>query len=275
MSRLLYSGVVRTRKNKTFWCCIIGMVVLIVAVCLNQYYVKQNFHANVVFDKLFLSYALLTGFFLAIFSSLFLGTEYSDGTVRNKLIVGHSRYNIYLANFLCCAAAGLFFDVVFILVVSLVGVPMFGFFKADLWIVGILAGNGLLLTITYASFFTMMSMVISNRSVNGIVCLLIFFAGIILAGILLARLQEPEVIGGIVISSDGTQYVDGWTNPRYLKPEMRALYELIMDILPSGQSLTITDATAVHPFRMALFSMIEILFFTVLGMRLFEKKDLK
>ena len=91
MSRLLYSGVVRTRKNKTFWCCIIGMVVLIVAVCLNQYYVKQNFHASVVFDKLFLSYALLTGFFLAIFSSLFLGTEYSDGTVRNKFIVGHSR----------------------------------------------------------------------------------------------------------------------------------------------------------------------------------------
>ncbi len=275
MSKLIYSGIARVQKNKVFWCCIISTVVFIVAVCVNQYYVKQNYNASIVFDKLFLSYAMLTGFVLAIFSSLFLGTEYSDGTVRNKLIVGHSRSAIYLANFLCCAAAGLFFDLVFIFVIGIIGIPMFGFFKNNLWVIGMLAGNGLLLTISYAALFTMMSMVITSRSINGILCLLVVLAGTIAAGILLARLQEPEFISGIVISADGTQHADGWTNPLYLKPEIRAIYELIMDILPSGQSLMISDAAAAHPLRMALFSIAEILFFTITGMCLFEKKDLK
>ncbi len=275
MSKLIHSGLVRVRKNKVFWCCIICAVILTVAVCINQYSIKRNFNATIVFDKLFLSFAVLTGCMLAIFSSLFLGTEYSDGTVRNKLIVGHSRYSIYLANFLCCVASGLFFDLICILTISIIGIPMFGFFKNSPLIVAMLAGMGLLLTILYAALFTMMSMVITSRSVNGILCLLLVVVGTIVAGILLARLQEPEFISGIVISADGTQHMDGWSNPLYLKPEVRAIYELFMDILPFGQGLMIVDGAVMHPFRMALFSILESVLFTMIGIWLFEKKDLR
>ncbi|MGY3662454.1 MAG: hypothetical protein ACXAHE_00930 [Roseburia sp. 1XD42-69] len=38
---------------------------------------------------------------------MFLGTDYSDGTIRNKLTVGHTRTNIYLANLIVTFAAGL------------------------------------------------------------------------------------------------------------------------------------------------------------------------
>ena len=42
----------------------------------------------------------VVGILISIFYSLFLGTEYNDGTIRNKLIVGHKRETIYLASFI-------------------------------------------------------------------------------------------------------------------------------------------------------------------------------
>ena len=45
------------------------------------------------------------GLVAAVFISLFVGSEYSDGTIRNKLVVGHSRMRIYLANLIVCSIA--------------------------------------------------------------------------------------------------------------------------------------------------------------------------
>ena len=45
------------------------------------------------------------GLVAAILTSMFIGSEYSDGTIRNKLVVGHSRMRIYLANLIVCSVA--------------------------------------------------------------------------------------------------------------------------------------------------------------------------
>ena len=43
-------------------------------------------------------YALTVAILIPAFVSLFVGTEYSDGTIRNKMIIGHTRTCIYLSN---------------------------------------------------------------------------------------------------------------------------------------------------------------------------------
>ena len=51
-------------------------------------------------------FVLMSGVVLSAFCSLFVGAEYSDGTIRNKIAVGHSRAAVYLANLVTCSAAG-------------------------------------------------------------------------------------------------------------------------------------------------------------------------
>ena len=52
-----------------------------------------------------ISAAFLLG---SIFTAFFIGTDYSDGTIRNKLIVGNSRAAVWFSNLIvCCAAAEL------------------------------------------------------------------------------------------------------------------------------------------------------------------------
>lgn len=63
----------------------------------------------------------------AAFTSLFLGAEYQDGTLRNKLIAGHPRWKVYGA-YLITAAAGCFVIMAGWLAGCAVGAMRFGWF---------------------------------------------------------------------------------------------------------------------------------------------------
>ncbi len=48
----------------------------------------------------------MLGIILSVFISLFIGAEYEYGTIRNKIISGYDRSEIYLANIFACIIAG-------------------------------------------------------------------------------------------------------------------------------------------------------------------------
>lgn len=49
-------------------------------------------------DSTIFIYALFVPLMVSLLTALFIGTDYSDGTMRNKLIAGHVRRKIYAAN---------------------------------------------------------------------------------------------------------------------------------------------------------------------------------
>ena len=81
-------------------------------------------------------YALTVAILIPAFVSLFVGTEYSDGTIRNKMIIGHTRTCIYLSNLIVSSTAGLGFCISYIVGVIVAGLPLY---TID---TGILEGTG-------------------------------------------------------------------------------------------------------------------------------------
>ena len=100
MNKLLSANFFRLRKNKCFWGSLAFMFVIGIASPLLRYRdMKQSGYINNL-DNGFFMCALFIGIILAVFCSLFIGTEHNDGTIRNKIIVGQKReticnYNVY------------------------------------------------------------------------------------------------------------------------------------------------------------------------------------
>ncbi len=51
-------------------------------------------------DNGFFGCALFIGIVMAVFCSLFIGTEYSEGTIRNKIIIGQKKEALFICQIL-------------------------------------------------------------------------------------------------------------------------------------------------------------------------------
>ena len=98
MNKLLSANFMRIKKNKTFWSGVIFMFGLGIFFPVRRYVdmVQTGWVNNL--DDGFYFCAVLIAIVMAVFCSMFIGTEYSDGTIRNKIIVGQKRSAVYLAN---------------------------------------------------------------------------------------------------------------------------------------------------------------------------------
>lgn len=74
----------------------------------------------------FFGYAPLMGFFIAIFSAHLWGTDYEYGTLRNKIICGHTRQEVYFSNLSLITCAGLVTALTWLIVNGALGVPLLG-----------------------------------------------------------------------------------------------------------------------------------------------------
>lgn len=87
---------------------------------------KQSGYINNL-DNGFFARALFIGIILAVFCSLFIGTEHNDRTIRNKIIVGQKRETIYLSNMITCSVIAITMCIVFFVPYLSVGIPLLVF----------------------------------------------------------------------------------------------------------------------------------------------------
>ncbi len=285
MNKLLSAEFIRLFKSKIFRICLLvsGIlgVGLIVPKCLD---VKRNaeVYANLSAEYSNADSVLFVGvmgviFLMAMFVGLFAGTEYSDGTIRNKLIVGHKRGSIYLSKLIVCIAANVIFLVVCI----------FAAWGLGSLLLGTGMGYGEILTktlmlcvvvISMTALLLLCSMCIQSKSVGSVVCLMLMLGMLFVAAYVNQRLDAPEYYEGYAFADDESGElieVPPTKNPSYPEGFKRDVYEFLYDFVPCGQILQIGFSGAGNVNLMMLYDMIILIGSTSAGIIIFKKKNLK
>lgn len=275
MLNLLSAEQLRLKKSKPFWFGTALMFLLgIYGVC-SKYLDMIRCGQPEYFDDAIFLYAVLAGCCCAVFSSTFIGTEYSDGTIRNKLIIGHKRGSIYGANLILCILAAIFMAAAYLLPYSILGLFLLEPPQIPVGAILLYMGISILTLAAYASLYCMISMLVTRKSTSAILCILIFFGLLITALVINEMLNAPEFISGYSLTVNGIEQGSPEPNPKYLKPMARKIYQFFYDLLPSGQGLQLSARNVIHPLLMALLAIFTGITTTVCGLMAFRKKDLR
>ena len=172
MANLLRAGLLRLRKSKVFWCCLILAVAAKVVAAFSSYAVMISGGELWPVDRMLFLDAPVFVMICALFCGLFEGTEYRNGGIRGRIMAGSSRRRVYLSDFILCAFACVLFWLSGIAVGRLLGIPFFG--KPELLMeqqLSILFG-GIFLTVALVGVFYFWAMMFQSRIWGTTVCLL-------------------------------------------------------------------------------------------------------
>ncbi len=276
MHKLLNANFSRLRKNKVFWLCI-AAVFLIAAFNVLNFYRQITSVDEVAFAGLeehYFELLPLFGILSSIVIGLFLGTEYSDGTMRNKLIIGHTRTNIYLSSAVTCAAVSA--AVTFSMFVGgAIGIPLLGFQTMPLSAILLYMLAGVLSSVALSAVFTLISMNCSRKAEGAVIAILSALAMMIIGSVIYNMLQEPEMISEMVMTSNGIDHTEPHLNPDYVGGTLRSVLIVLLQILPSGQQILMANLELLQPTRCMFYSVGLTVVLTICGKIIYRKKDLK
>lgn len=255
MAKLLRANLERLRKDRFVSCLFILVFfcsLLFTWMCIDsfQQLTKEGYVRTL--DNYYFEMYPYFGAFYGVFVSFFLGIEYSNGCIRNKLVVGHTRTSIFLANFSTCAIGCLLlFGIWF-----LGSIPCF-FFMGPLSIgfTGLLLyiAVALVCAVAFAALYTAISSLVSNTPLSVILCLGLWLAISLTVSALYDRLSCPEMSGGVhMVFIDGVaQFIqeEPKPNPLYLTGWIRTVCEMLLDFLPEGPAVLAQALEIEHPFR--------------------------
>ena len=279
MSRLLSADFAKLKKNKFFWLCMAGMAVFALFMKIMDYVSMREYSDSVPsFESLLLIYTLVIGFLMAAFISLFVGTEYSDGTIRNKLIIGHTRVSIYLSNLITCFAAGVMMCLAYLIPALAVSVLLCRSDTTDFRMLLLMILYSFVLTLAFTSLYTLAGMICQNKALTAVITILVICFFSVASIYISAKLNEPETYPEIsAFADDGTvTSARQIPNPGYVRGTQREVYQFLNDFLPTGQSVILMrgDTEASTPL-LPLYSAGIAVAASGIGIFIFRKKDIK
>ena len=274
MNKLLSAGFIRLRKDKIFWIALIFMFGAGVFFPVMRYMdMQQSGYINNI-DNGFFACALFIGIVMAVFCSLFIRTEYSDGTIRNKVVIGQKRTSIYLSNLIICAIVSVVMCAAFFIVYLCIGIPLLGFFEMDIKSVLLFTLSVFVLAIAFASIFTLISMLNHNKAITAVVCILLAFLLLFAGAQLNKMLNEPETNMGMAMTENGMETQE-LPNPKYLDEDARKVVQFFYDLLPGGQAIQCASGEVVNLTLLPVYSLLIIVLTSSVGLCLFKRKELK
>ena len=276
MRKLLKANFSRLRHDRVFWLLAALMVFFGASMAIVHAVNIRREGAVWMMDFSLLTYTTLAPILTSVLVALFAGSDYSGGTLRNKLIAGHRRGNIYLANLITCCCAGLLLCFAFVIPQGVLGPLLGGQIQSTPMKLLMYGALSLVLMIAFTALFTLIAMLCQNKSHTVAGCILLVFVLIFLGVYITSALNEPEYLAGYSYTENGVTVEEPETkNPNYISGTKRQVYEFMQDFTPGGQMLQISDMDTEKPAMLALYDGIILLAATGLGMVFFRRRDLK
>ena len=275
MTTLLSAMLFRLRRSRSFWClaafeAIVGLVIPIL-----NYRNNLKYQQEIPLDSNSFAFVSFMVVLSAVLASLFLGTEHSDGAIRNKIIVGNRRHQIYLANLSAVYLGSLLLCACFLVPYLAVGIPLLGFYQTEISVILLNLLTAAVLMLAVTSIYTALTMLNQNKAIVVAVCILLSFAILMVGAYINAALTAPEFLDGISIDqATGVLQQEVIPNPRYLRGTMRKVFEFFYDFLPGGQAIQLSSMEVAAPWRLMAYSLVISLVSSTVAVFFFRRKDL-
>lgn len=217
-------------------------------------------------------------FAAAVIVGIFVGTEYSDGTIRNKIVVGRTRISIYISNLITCVVANLIVHLSYIITVLILGNILLEPTALSIKQILLLTFLSCLAMISITAIFLLLSMLIQSKAVASVVILIVTIVLFCATMTISNKLRQPEYLDSYSITNEETgETVDTekGKNPDYLIGTKRKVYEFLNDFIPTSQFYQVAMEQTDNSGKMAGYSCIILLITTGAGILVFRKKDLK
>lgn len=270
MVKLLRADLAHMRKSRSFWVCVILSFTLSVVniITANPGWEEQT--SRIILDGTSNSVV-----FMSIFAALFLGTGYSDNTIRNKLIIGSKRADVYFSSLITITIGGLLIHLAKIIPTAVAA--CFGkSFGMDTDKFSIIMITIIIAMVAISAVFTLLGMLITSKSANTAITITSSFVLIMVAAIIISLLTQPEFYPSYEITADGVTQMRYEPNPGYIKEgTARNILTAVNDILPTGQLLQIETGEPHNSELMPLYSLGVLAVSTAAGVVVFRKKDIK
>ena len=278
MCKLIAANFHRFSRDRFSWCVVGIVVILSLASVFNSAGSFEAMAARgyaVSLEDCYFNQAPLIGAFLALLISMFLGTEFSEGTIRNKLCIGHKRNEIFLSNFISCAFASIVLTAVWLLSCTL----LFGLIgplevEVSEFVGYIFVAMGF--AVSFAALYTVIGSLSSNKAMTIIYTFAVFIILAMAASALDDRLCEPEINEIMTYNNYGAVVMqESAPNPLYLSGMIRTVCEVALELLPTGQALLLSNVAIEDPVRAISLSVVFTTVTLLVGSMLFRRKDIK
>lgn len=257
MRKLLSADTFRLFRSKWFWLCLGGMLTMSVAFIIMQYTAMD--YAVPLSRVIFLPMSFY-GVTTAALISLFVGEDFSDGFIRNKIIAGRSRYSIFVSNLIVSWLACIVIYLIVSLFTAIIGSFLFevninieNFFQC------LFLGIGM--CIAYGCIYCSITMLCKTKATAAVLCMGLAFY------LLFSCLHTNQIMVQ-------PEFKNGVLNPMYVDGFAKNVYAVLHDLNPYGQASQLSAMDVFHPIRWIICDLVWVLAAGA-GCILFNRKNIQ
>lgn len=258
MKRLFRAECVRLRRSAAFWLAMAAMLAVSCALMIMQ---STAMDYSVPLSRVVFLPLSMYGIAAAAFVSVFIGADFSDGFIRNKLLAAAKRRDYVLPEI---AVACMGCAVIYAVVTLFSAVVARSFFVNDI-APAALGGHfllGLAMALATGCLFSVIALLCGSKAKSAILCMALAF------GMLFLCMHTSEIVSQAPLRG-------GAPNPHYVGGFRRQLSELLHDLNPYGQAAQLSTWRVLHPACAAIIDLVWIVALPAIGCALFERKDIR